>query len=451
MKTNILSKSFDEILTIIESDLSNRQGYPCKFRETNEPKSQATLSKLKKKCQESHRIERKFLDKNAKWLEEILIDNEYIIGDNHQTEAIDSGNKGRPPSDFSESSTRTKRRKTEKIRCDHSPEELGYATQMKLRAEEKLDAAKVVEDILLASPSKASEYRRSLGQQREVPFSSEKALALLINNNLSKSQYSGIRTASLEHNSKIFPSDHEVLAAKPHCYPNQSEIKITESCAEVNLQALLNHTVQRIFVKEADIIESFATGKVDQYTLICKWGCDGTSGQGRFKQKFENDDGCKTDEYIFFTSLVPLQLMSTNPDTKENIIFWKNPRPSSPRFCRPLKIEFEHKTVELTKTVVDDIKKQEENLRNFETTINRRKIQVSFSLALTMIDGKVCNSLTDISSTQRCHLCHCISSQFNKINEMLNKKINQDHLQFGLPILHAWIRFLSVFYTFSIN
>ena len=114
-------------------------------------------------------------------------------------------------------------------------EELGYATGMNLRAEGKLDAAQIIEDVLLGSPSRAPKYRPFLDQSHEVPFPDEAALALLFNNNLLRSQYLGIRYASLEHNSKLFPSYHKVLAAKAHCYPTKSKIKITESCAEVKL------------------------------------------------------------------------------------------------------------------------------------------------------------------------------------------------------------------------
>lgn len=77
---------------------------------------------------------------------------------------------------FLDSSSRKKRRKTEKIRNDHTVEELGFATQMKLRAEAKLHTAKIVEDVL-ETPSCASEYRRSLDESHEVPFSREEALS----------------------------------------------------------------------------------------------------------------------------------------------------------------------------------------------------------------------------------------------------------------------------------
>lgn len=78
---------------------------------------------------------------------------------------------------------------------------------------------------------------------------------------------------------------------------------------------------------------------VGNLSLICKWGCDGTSGQSTYKQIFSNDDdGSKSDSDVFFTSLVPLQIVSAN----NNIVLWKNPWPSSPRFYRPISMQFLH-------------------------------------------------------------------------------------------------------------
>lgn len=122
-------------------------------------------------------------------------------------------------------------------------------------------------------------------------------------------------------------------------------MSVTESGATVGLQALLNHTAERILKVQSDVITSLPENKVDNLELICKWGCDGTSGQSTYKQNFSGD-GNKSDANIFFISLVPLQMFNrVNP----HMIVWKNPRPSSPRFCRPIKIQFLHETAQLTK------------------------------------------------------------------------------------------------------
>lgn len=102
-----------------------------------------------------------------------------------------------------------------------------------------------------------------------------------------------------------------------------------------------------------------------------------------------------------------------------------------------------HENTEVTVTERDDIKEQESKLVPFETIIDGKEIIVSYVLALTMIDSKVCNAITSTSSTQRCYLCQATSKQFNDIDAILQKEVKEDHLQFGLSTLYAWIRFFE--------
>lgn len=119
---------------------------------------------------------------------------------------------------------------------------------------------------------------------------------------------------------------------------------------------------------------------------------------------------------------------------------WKNPRPSSRRFCRPIKIEFLYETTEATVKQTEYIKEQAGKLLPFKTVINGKEIIVTYELALTMIHSKVCNAITATASTQRCYLCNATSKDFNNIDVLLEKEINRDNLTFGLSTLHMWIR-----------
>lgn len=89
------------------------------------------------------------------------------------------------------------------------------------------------------------------------------------------------------------------MQAKTECYPSATDIIITECSAEVKLQALLDHTAQRILLIQKDVIKSLTSDNVRYVNLICKWGCDGTSGQSSFKQKFDDDINGNKTEYIF--------------------------------------------------------------------------------------------------------------------------------------------------------
>jgi len=62
-----------------------------------------------------------------------------------------------------------------------------------------------------------------------------------------------------------------------------------------------------------------------------------------------------------------------------------------------------------------------------------------------MIDGKVKNAVTEITSAQRCYICNATSKDFNSVDSLASKTINEAHLCFGISSLHAWIRFMEWF------
>lgn len=140
-------------------------------------------------------------------------------------------------------------------------------------------------------------------------------MSLITEGKLSKHQYILIRKLSLEKRNILCPAYKFVLESKTKFYPNN--IKITKSGATVKLQALLNHTIQRILSFQSEVIKNFPAEKFQELYLICKWGCDGTSGQSNYKQKCINEETC--DKNIFFFSLVPIQVSSVAIDKEINI------------------------------------------------------------------------------------------------------------------------------------
>jgi len=196
---------------------------------------------------------------------------------------------------------------------------------------------------------------------------------------------------------------------------------------------------------QSEVIKSLPSEKVCNLILICKWGCDGTSGQCSYKQKFNDGDrGTNDDASIFFISLVPLELSSTvDKEMNSKVIVWKNPRPSSTRFCRPIKIQFLHETAEVTRKEVEEIKEKEENLSPFHFVINGKEVTGNYKLSFTMVDGKICNSVVNVSSSLRLYLCQATSKSFNEIDNILERPIYEEHLKFGISSLHAWIIFFE--------
>ena len=136
-----------------------------------------------------------------------------------------------------------------------------------------------------------------------------KALSLMIECRLSKNQYQILSQTSREKHCKLYPHYGDVLKAKKNVTSDDSELTLTESKAFVSFQAFLDHTVNRIMLRQSEDIKSLSSEKARHLILICKWGYGGTSGQSNYEQRF-NDADCVTDTSIFFTSFVHLETLS---------------------------------------------------------------------------------------------------------------------------------------------
>ena len=107
-------------------------------------------------------------------------------------------------------------------------------------------------------------------------------------------------------------------------------------------------------------------------------------------------------------SCVPLQLHHT--DTIRPL--WKNKACNSTSFCRPIRFTFEKETVELTKLFVGDIEKEIQPTK-IEVQGLIAPIFVTHKLQMTMIDGKVSNTLSDTKSSAQCNICGALPSEMN--------------------------------------
>lgn len=344
---------------------------------------------------------------------------------------------------FEESSERTKKRRALEVSEKHCVEELSLATRMRLSSAGLNDAATILKNITTKSPSRAARYRTAYESSidpRLVEMSGDEALIDFVNAKLTKQQYIDIRRSLRNKKVAIYPSYAKVVAAKNRCYP--SDITVTETLAEVKLQSLIDHTCDRILKLQTDVINSLRSEESKNLRLICKWGCDGSSGHSEYKQKFTNAES--SDASIFLTSLAPLQILGSDISKKE-FVLWKNPRPSSPRYCRPIRIQFLKETVSSTIQERQHVDNQIESLTPFTTFIDGKEVTVKYELYFTMIDGKVCNSVTNTKSTMRCYICNLTSSQFNDIELMKTVDVDRTRLELGLSTLHAWIRFFECF------
>lgn len=95
-----------------------------------------------------------------------------------------------------------------------------------------------------------------------------------------------------------------------------------------------------ILLNSSYIFECLTVKNVQNLILICKWGGDGRCHKQQLGENI-------SDENFFFTAFVSWQLISENVLTNQKIEFWKNRRLFSPRFRRPIKMQFTKESIEL--------------------------------------------------------------------------------------------------------
>lgn len=388
----------------------------------------------------SSRIDR-FLTLNGKWLQEgqlclSVIEPKIQISSNPSTSS-----RGRPIKGFDQCSVKTKRRKVQDLLNTRSTSEIAYAAEVAVRATGKKDAASIIKELSSASPKRASTFKkiRQKDSQQRV-LTSDEALAHYVDTKMTTHAYKLTRKRAINVGHYIFPSFHSLKRSKQSCYPPDETIAISETFAEIKLQGILDHTAQRLCKAQEEVFKRLLPG--DSYTLVSKWGCDGSSGHSNYKQKFQTVE-CN-DEFLFIISFVPLKIEENN---ENKTVAWYNPRTSSTRYCRPIKILFSKETSETTQIECEKIKAQIEHLNPTKVYIEGTEIAISHKLLLTMVDGKVCNSLTENKSTQTCYICGATPKQMNSYEARI--PINTEYFSFGLSTLHAWIRTFEFFLHIS--
>ena len=406
--------NFNEKMDLADQHLLSRNQYTEELKTVYKRQMSRLKAIFRKMWSSSSRIHEIFIKKHGPWLQ-----GSFQIPGTPSTPS----SAGRPRKSFVDSSERSKRRKTEQLRKDVEPEAIVFVAETCLTTSGKRSAATVLKD-LKTSPKRAGKYKKAYRSSLEPTKKSPlEALLIFTDAGLTKSQYEIVRTSD----KKQWPCYSVLVEEKKTCYPDPDSFTVTERLAEVDLHSLLNHTAERLVLYLEEVIKTLTESGRKHMKLSTKWGCDG-SQQTQFNQKFEDDSN--SDASIFQCSMVPLQL--TCGVNKK--VIWQNPTPSSPRFCRPIRIRFIKETADV---IAEEIAYMENKIAGLKPT-QLQDIAVEHVMMLTMIDGKVCNAATTTKSTMRCYICGATSRQFNDLDRTCVD--NQSSYKFGLSILHARIR-----------
>lgn len=169
--------------------------------------------------------------------------------------------------------------------------------------------------------------------------------------------------------------------------------------------------------------------------LIVKWGFGGSSGQSQYKQNASS--GLEvSDHNLFATWLVPSQLRNVSPNGNISVL-WSNPRPSSVRYCRPLRLQFLKETAAVINTEHEYVTSQISQLSPLKLK-EPFEITVNFKMVLTMADGKIWYALKGTSS-MTCNICKATPKDLKQL-DLSKHHIDESALSFGISPLHCLIR-----------
>nr|XP_018903644.1 PREDICTED: uncharacterized protein LOC109034777 isoform X1 [Bemisia tabaci] len=223
----------------------------------------------------------------------------------------------------------------------------------------------------------------------------EAALAFMLENSFSKAQYMNIRLNSKYYNADIYPPYEYILEAKKDC--QVSPLEVSDTCAQVPLFCLVDHTIRRIALLQSEVLETFFEGKCKDCKevnaeMTFRYGFDGTTSQSTYCQKFQSshESSSGSDSSLFATTLVPLRLTADSGD-----ILWVNRTPQSVRFCRPIKLQFAKASKELVMAEKEELDEQIGSLERVTIKINDdQSLVIQPRLKMTLVDGKILNYLT---------------------------------------------------------
>lgn len=353
---------------------------------------------------------------------------EWLDGELHLVDQDWTPKAGRPVKDFSDCTHKKQVEKVADLVAETPLNALMVATSSSLHKAGKRTASQVLLK-LDSHQSNAAKIKKCLESEVQIPtkYTPDEALALYIDGGYTKHSYKIMQTGAKARNANIYPSYADLLSAKKKCYPDG--VLVTETSATVDLQSLVDHTIARIVEAYAELFQNITESNNEKLVAIYKWGCDGSSGHSTYRQSYSNPEKAMIDEHLFTVCIVPLQVQQgTN-------ILWKNSRPSSVRFCRPIKIICQKESADLVRAEVENVKSQISLVT--PTTIG--SLQVYHEFHLTMIDGKVFAAIAQ-SSSQICGICKATPKVMNDLDLVKELPVDENLYEYGLSTLHAWIR-----------
>ncbi|KAF0307092.1 hypothetical protein FJT64_021505 [Amphibalanus amphitrite] len=190
-------------------------------------------------------------------------------------------------------------------------------------------------------------------------YTTEEALALMVDLDLTTAQYNSMRLSAVERGCQLYPAFKKVAKAKARpcaCHDRRpSQFYLMRPRWSYSHYWTTLATAARLVQLQGPVLESLADAAPIHLTLYCKWGMDGSSGHSQYKQA-----SVRHDDQLFATTLVPLRLQ-----TQRGVVVWNNATPSSTRFCRPVRLQLAKETKDLTERELQRVHSQISDLQPY--------------------------------------------------------------------------------------
>lgn len=146
---------------------------------------------------------------------------------------------------------------------------------------------------------------------------------------------------------------------------------------------------------------------VRHFKFMIKYVADGMFEFNPYKKLFKDSENSY--EILFLMSLIPLRLKYLKD--LPSPVFWKNPRPSSPKYCVPIMFEYAEETKSKILLECGNIDKQIKRRKPSKVEIDGFVYFVEHDLIGTIIDDKISQNLTEASSAVYCTILYVTQNQ----------------------------------------
>lgn len=139
---------------------------------------------------------------------------------------------------------------------------------MSQRAEGNTEVSNIIKDVTL-TPTRAIKFRKAISaanKNKIIKHSPSEELAIFVEGVFTRRQWKILHKA----NKSIYPCYSAIQKGRQECCPKEESISVSETCAEILLQELPDHSSLRLCKYLEEVIETCTVEEMNNLQLITK-------------------------------------------------------------------------------------------------------------------------------------------------------------------------------------